>query len=808
VIVYQATKDRFLKDAFERDIHEVVGAEYMARTGKRVSPSEFASWKESLMYMAKVLNDDAIPTDSGVAIEYGIPQSVKRVDFIISGLGENRSTNVIIVELKRWSKVQRTEKDGIVKTYMGGGNAETNHPSYQAWSYAALLQGFNEAVYEGKMMLQPCAYLHNYARDGEITHSFYSHYIDRAPLFLKGDAERNKLREFIKQYVKYGDGKKAIYEIENGRIRPSKTLVDSLVQMMKGKQEFVLIDEQKLAYENALAIAKHASESVKRVMLIEGGPGTGKSIVAINLLVALSKLGLLCRYVSKNAAPRAVYRKKLTGSLRANQIDNFFSGSGVFTEARKNEFDVLIVDEAHRLNEKSGLYGNLGENQIKELISASKSTIFFVDEDQRVTLRDIGHKAEIEKWAKKFDAKISSCELSSQFRCNGSDGYLAWLDDILEIRPTAKKNFDVTNFDFQVVDSPNVLRDMIRKSNKTNNKSRLVAGYCWNWVSRRHPGEYDVVIPEHDFKMKWNLAADGSLWIVAPNSIEEIGCIHTSQGLEVDYIGVVVGPDFVVRDGKVVTHPERRARSDKSLSGYRRMLGENAKAAKLAADRIIKNTYRTLMTRGMKGCYVFFTDPETAEYFKSRLGKEKSAKLDAANYVVAVARQQDAENVLPFERVDLKRAKPFVNAVPLLDLKIAAGQFSATQFESVDHEYWAILPSTFRPRKGLFVAQVVGESMNRRIANGAWCLFRSNPVGTRNGRIVVAEHRSIHDPDTGGSYTVKVYQSTKEHRKDGSWRHLEVRLRPDSDNKKYKELVFGPKAAGSVRIIAELIADL
>ncbi len=547
MIVYQATKAKFLKDAFERDIHEIVGAEYKARTGKRVGPSEFGSWKESLIYMAKVLNDEAIPADSGVAIEYGIPQSGKRVDFLVTGLDESGSVNVVIVELKRWSEAKRTEKDGVVTTYLAGGQQETSHPSYQAWSYAALLRGFNEAVYEGRMDLQPCAYLHNYATDDQIGHQFYSHYIERAPLFLKGDNERQKLQAFIKQHVRFGDSAKAVYEIENGRIRPSKTLVDSLVQMIKGNQEFVLIDEQKIVYENAIATARGAAASTrKQVLLIEGGPGTGKSVVAVNLLVSLSKLGLNARYVSKNAAPRSVYESKLTGILRKTEISNLFSGSGAFTKAEANAFDVLIVDEAHRLNEKSGLYGNLGDNQIKELISASKCTIFFIDEDQRVTLRDIGHKGEIAKWARDFGAKISTYELASQFRCNGSDGYLAWLDDILGIRPTANQIFDIANFDFRVLDSPNSLRDLIKEANKVSNKARLVAGYCWNWIGKKNPQELDIQIPAHKFSMRWNLSKDSSLWIVAPNSVNEIGCIHTSQGLEVDYVGVIVGPDLVV----------------------------------------------------------------------------------------------------------------------------------------------------------------------------------------------------------------------------------------------------------------------
>jgi hypothetical protein len=804
LIVYQATKAQFLKHAFEDDIHEVVGAAYRQRTGRRVGPSEFSAWKESLVSMAKVLSDRDIPEDSGVAIEYGIPGSAKRVDLIVSGFDDAKSPAVVIVELKRWDKARRTGKDAIVRTRYSGAEQDVLHPSYQAWSYAALLTGFNEAVYDGGMLLQPCAYLHNYSADGEIDHGFYAHYIEQAPLFLKGEAERGKLKSFIKRYIRHGDKGSVVVQIEGGRIRPSKYIADSIDRMLKGKQEFVLVDDQKLVFENALALAKDASPKTKNVMIIEGGPGTGKSVVAVNLLAALTRLRKLARYVSKNAAPRTVYESKLTGKMRKTEISNLFSGSGVFTDGKPNEFDVLIVDEAHRLNEKSGLYQNLGDNQIKELISAASCSIFFIDEDQRVTLKDIGRKSEIERWAIELGAAVSHAKLESQFRCSGSDGYLAWLDDVLGVHPIANESFDHGSFDFRIVDSPSALREMIRAANKENNRARMVAGYCWNWVSKKRPQEYDIMMPEHGFQARWNLSSDGSLWIVAPESVEEVGCIHTSQGLEVDYVGVIVGPDFIVRGGEVVTVPERRARSDKSLSGYKTRLKAGDEDVIDEADKVIKNTYRTLMTRGMKGCYVYFTDRETAEFFKARLAspRPKVSEVSPPEPVTVIG------SVLPFKRVERRKAKPYVNAVPILDLKFAAGAFSGTQFENPDHDAWAVIPKAFRPRKGLFVAQIVGESMNRRYPNGAWCLFEVNPKGTRNNRVVVAEHRNIHDPDTGGSYTVKVYQSTKEHQQDGTWRHLQVRLRPDSDDPKYKELVLGPNDAGSVRIIAELIAEL
>ena len=622
MIVYQATKTQFLGDTDNRDIEDVIAAKYLASTGRYAPHAEFNSWRESLGQMAKVLRDDDMPDDMGVGIEFGIPQSSKRIDFILTGRGADDSPNLIIVELKQWSESRLSDKDGIVIARRGGATErEGTHPSYQAWSYAALLEGFNEAIYDGGVSLRPCAYLHNYVDDGIINHGFYADYMAKAPLFLRGDLERTRLRQFIKQHVRYGDNANLIYLMENGRIRPSKMLVDSLAKMLKGNREFILIDDQKVAFETAMSAAKHATAGNKQVLIIRGGPGTGKSVIAINLLVQLSKLGLVGKYVSKNAAPRAVYKAKLTGTFRQTEISNLFSGSGAFTETEPDVFDVLIVDEAHRLNERSGLYNNLGENQIKEIISSTKCAVFFTDDDQIVTFKDIGQSGELEDWANKAGAGVTRLELSSQFRCNGSDGYLAWLDDMLGIRETANANFETVEFDFRVFDSPADLHACISELNNANNRARVVAGYCWDWVSRRFPDRTDITIPQFEYAKKWNLGSDGSLWVIAPNSVDEVGCIHTCQGLEVDYIGVIIGPDLVARSRKLITQPDERSRMDKSLSGYRSQLRTDPVSARGRADRIIRNTYRTLLTRGLKGCFVYCTDPETQEYFRNRSTK-------------------------------------------------------------------------------------------------------------------------------------------------------------------------------------------
>jgi len=619
MIIYQSTKTGFLDDAFGHDIETVVLGAYQERTGRRVAKAEIRAWKESLIAMAKVLRHESIPDDCGVAIEYVIPQTAKRIDLLMSGLDDQNRSKLIIIELKQWKAATLTNKDGLVRTRFAGGEADTSHPSYQAWSYAELLRNFNEEVYSREVPLQPCACLHNFVDGAVLNDPIYLPYVEKAPIFLSGQGERERLRAFIAQHVRRGDRGKLIVQIENGRIRPSRRLIDALVGMLQGKHEFVLIDDQKVAYETILAEAVEESDGAKRVVIVDGGPGTGKSVVAINLLTALTAKRLLAKYVTKNRAPRAVFEQTLSGAYRRSQIASLFTGSGEFIEAPADTFDALIVDEAHRLNEKSGLYANLGNNQIEEIIRAARCAIFFIDEDQRVTWKDIGRKSEIEAWARKAGAAVTHLKLESQFRCAGSDGYLAWLDQVLGIRDTANPVLKSDEFEFRIFDSPTEVRRLIEEKNRTANRARMVAGYCWDWKSKKDPNAFDVVLPDHDFAMQWNLEQDGGLWITAKRSVEQIGCIHTCQGLEVDYIGVIVGPDLITRDGEIVTRPERRSRQDQSIKGYKKALQTDPVGAHVKADAIVRNTYRTLMTRGMKGCFVYFTDPATAAHFRGRI---------------------------------------------------------------------------------------------------------------------------------------------------------------------------------------------
>ena len=624
MIVYDGLKTDFLKSVENDTIAVTIENNIYTMMKRHTAQNEFRSWENSLEYMYKVLNDNEIPDNSGIAIEYNIPQTSKRVDFIVTGYDKEDKPNVIIIELKQWDKLNAViEKDAMVETYTGNAVREVVHPSYQAWSYSMLIRDYNQSVQDNKIDLHPCAYLHNYRRREQdpLDNKHYETYLEEAPAFTRGEV--SKLRDFIKKCVVIGDDKEILYMVDQGKIRPSKSLQNTIANMLQGNKEFVMLDEQKVVYENILDLSKKCQkDDKKRTIIVQGGPGTGKTVVAINLLADLTGEGQFVQYVSKNSAPRNVYLQKLKGVMRKSSVDNMFKGSGIYTEANHDIVHTILVDEAHRLNAKSGMFQNMGENQIKEIIHAAKCSVFFIDESQRVTLSDIGKVAEIEKWAKKEKSEVHMMELVSQFRCNGSDGYLAWLDDVLEIRSTANYEMDDIDYDIRICDTPHEVYNIVIEKNKASNHARILAGYCWNWIKegKNNSNIHDIKIG--DFEMSWNLG-NSQTYAIDQTSVNEIGCIHTSQGLEFDYVGVIIGSDMRYKNNRIVTDFTRRARTDQSLKGIKKMYKENPLEAEKAAEEIIKNTYRTLMTRGMKGCYVYCEDEGLRNYLKERISKSE-----------------------------------------------------------------------------------------------------------------------------------------------------------------------------------------
>ena len=622
MIVYEDSKRCFVEDIKSNCIADKITAKIRERGINAGHEREYISWQNSLQFMRNIVDDNDIDDEVRIAIEYNIPLTSKRVDFIICGADANNNDNVVVVELKQWQKAEVVADDMhyCVKTFVGGNNRIVCHPSYQAYSYACFIRNYSQTVLDDGINLIPCAYLHNYDPDFKqtLSNSIYKEWVSEAPFFIRNETEQ--FSAFVKKYVtRRSSNGDLLYKIDHGRLKPTKTLQDSLASMVKGNKEFMLLDEQAVCYDMCLkTMAKCKEDGKKRTIVIQGGPGTGKSVLAVNLLMEFINKSLNTCYATKNSAPREAFLSLLTHSDAKKQVNirQLFRSPFGLSNVPDNTYDCLIVDEAHRLVKK--MYGDWnGENQVKECISASLLSIFLLDEDQAVTVNDIGSIAEISKWCRELNSTLkmpAEAKLVSQFRCNGSDAYIQFIDDILQrTEESVTVSLYELNFDFRIFDRAIELREALREKNAINNKSRMVAGYCYDWNVKHGRGDYDIMLPD-GFKAKWNLEKD-KIWAINPNSFEEVGCIHTAQGLEFDYVGVLIGKDlkYDSTSGRIITDKQAISKDDKS-SGIRSCKNENI------VRKLILNTYKTLLTRGQKGCYVYCEDKSLAEYIKKKAG--------------------------------------------------------------------------------------------------------------------------------------------------------------------------------------------
>lgn len=792
MIIYKNTVKKFIDDISSNIIDEEIDRNFLRVKGYSFLKNEGRSWRNSLGYMERVIQKAGIPDDCGVLIEYIIPYTSNRVDFIVSGKDESGNKNFIIIELKQWEKASSTRKDAVVSTFLHSNPyAESIHPSYQAYSYKMLMKDFNENVDNGSLSPYSCAYLHNYIENNPepLKEGVYREFFVDSPLFFKHDSE--KLADFIKKYVGKGNGEGILYEIEKGRIRPSRKLIDHVCSMFKGNKSFVLIEAQKIAYEKAIDLALRATK--KSVLIIKGGPGTGKSVISVNLLAGLLSGEKNVAFVAPNASFRDVVVRSLARENKIVRLKNLFKGSAGFHDTEKETFDVLVVDEAHRLKNELA-YQYMGSNQVDDIIKASFVTIFFIDDNQRIRPEDIGTVEELKLVARKHNADIEEIELTTQFRCSGAEGYISWLDDVFQIRQTA--NYDGWNrkqFDFQICDNPNDLLSRIKQKNREGFNARLLAGYAWEWTSEKDGNTdaqvADVVIEEHGFSMPWNSRSVRTRWAIEHEGVNQVGCIHTSQGLEFDYVGVIIGKDL--------RFDTIKCKFSIDWDNYKDMAGKKGlKNNPELLSVLVRNIYKTLMTRAIKGCYVYFCDKDVERYFKERLNAIPAGDQLFLSDAVSEKEQLVIEK-------DIENEFKYTTHLPVYSLAAACGNFGDGM--AVEPEGWVEV-SAGRLFRNMFIARAVGNSMEPLIHDGDYCVFRAQVIGSRNNKIVLAQHHTIYDPDIGGKYTVKKYTSKKKINEDGTWEHEEIMLLPL--NSEYDPILIKDAEEGEFKVIAEFIKVL
>ncbi|MGG4144276.1 DUF2075 domain-containing protein [Paenibacillus algorifonticola] len=618
MIIYSSSVADFKEAVDDNKITNRIEAAFVEKLGRKPAISERRSWNNSMQFMERIIRNSKVADDCGVLIEYNIPATSKRIDFLIAGQDDKQNQNFIIVELKQWEEAWSTDKEDIVKTSLNGGVRETTHPSYQAWSYRQYIVDMNAAVHSQDVNAHSVAFLHNYQEKNPepLKSKQYEKMIAEAPLFLSH--ETKKLQEFIFKYVGKGKGMELLYNIENGKITPSKALIDHISALFDGNSDFVLLDEQKVAYETIVTLAK--KQDKKRTIVIKGGPGTGKSVISMNSLGGLLRNSLNVKFVAPNSSFRNVMVEMLSkqSSRSKTRTKSLFLGSGSFVEADDDAFDVLIVDEAHRLKGK-GAYMYKGENQIEDIIKSTKTSVFFIDDMQRIRPDDIGTVDEIKRMSKELGAEYHEYSLHAQFRCAGAEGYLNWVDDVLNIRQTGNFNgWDKEVFDFRIVDSPHRLYELIKDKQANGHKARLLAGYAWSWTGPKQGNTNgqieDVILEEHGFKMPWNGYAIRESWAIHPDGIDQIGCVHTTQGLEFEYVGVIIGNDlrYDAETGTLFSD----FKDYKDITGKKGLKNDPARL-----NALIKNIYKILMSRGMKGCYIYCRDQALQAYIQTRLAK-------------------------------------------------------------------------------------------------------------------------------------------------------------------------------------------
>lgn len=627
MVLYSHSYEKFKQDVSSLTLTKTLVERFETVYHTGVKESERRSFENSLSAMHTIMSRTPLPDDCGISIEYNLPHTNRRIDFIIAGEDQERKKNLVIVELKQWESASPTAMDGIVRTFLHKGIKETSHPSYQAYGYKNFFTTFNEAVYNGDIEVSSCAFLHNYLKNEPepLLDEIYMHYVNDSPLFFREHA--TNLAEFIFSQVGKGKGLDILYKVENGRIRPSVKLVDAVGSLFKGNEFFLLLDEQKVLFETL--IHTPITEQ-KQVVIIKGGPGTGKSVLSFNLLYGMLKRGKNVVLVAPNASFRQVMKMKLqqSGMKKSSKdisntmvLDHIITGSAGFVETPSNQYDVIIVDEAHRLKDNKA-YQYRGENQIRDVINASRLTIFFVDDLQSIRPEDIGSVKNIKKVANPFNATVKEHLLDVQFRCSGMDGYINWVNHILHIHSSANfDSWDIDAFDFTLCDSPHEVYEHVLEKIHEGYEARMLAGYAWKWTSEKDgnaDGQIeDVVIEEHNFSMPWNARSSSTTWAIDTKGIHQIGCIHTSQGLEFDYVGLIIGKDLQYNPDK----KELFASWDnyKDASG-KKTLKDNPQQL----TQLVKNIYKVLLTRAMKGCYIYCHDENLREYIRTCLPKEAS----------------------------------------------------------------------------------------------------------------------------------------------------------------------------------------
>jgi len=602
----------------ERQLAGIIADHLRVMTGRSPSESERKSWRRSLPILAHDLMEAGLGNVE-MLIEYQLPLTSKRADVVLAGVDRRTGGDAyVVVELKQWSRAELYE-DNERLVVVEGLHRELEHPLLQVQGYCDYIADFVASLHGNNNAVRGVAYLHN-AADLDVDDLFEFATTERTRLFTK--SRRGAFLQYLRDQFAPDRGAGAADRLLASATRPSKQLMKLAATEIKDREQFTLLDEQRLAYEIVLHMVEKARRSdAKEVVIITGGPGSGKSVIALSLLGELYRQGYTALHATGSRSFTQTMRRHVGhGSPRIKSLFKYFNS---FMDAQKNDIEVLICDEAHRIRETSanrftGAAQRTGRAQADELITAARVPVFLLDEHQVVKPGEIGTVEAIKSHASSLGFRVHHVTLDDQFRCGGSRKYERWVLRLLGLEAgdaepwTGDDHFEVT-----LAESPWELENVLRSRLAEGRSARISAGYCWPWSDPGPDGRLVSDVRVGDWARPWNVKGDravdtappSALWATMNGGFDQVGCVYTAQGFEYDWSGVIIGPDLVVRHGRTVT--VREANKDPEF--------KKRSVTDLQYDRHIRNIYKVLLTRGMAGTVIYAVDPQTQQFLAAHV---------------------------------------------------------------------------------------------------------------------------------------------------------------------------------------------
>ncbi|WP_245642267.1 DUF2075 domain-containing protein [Nonomuraea candida] len=617
VTALRLSVDNVLASPSEAALAEAIAEHVRTVTGRRSSASEVRSWQRSLPALARDLADAGLHRVE-MLVEYKLPLTSKRADVVLAGIHPRTGEDsYVVIELKQWSRAEPSEAGEHLVIVDGMPGGEALHPAEQVRRYCEYMRDFLGALSSNPDTVYGAAYLHN-AMDLDVDGLSDQVRDERSRLFTK--QRRGEFLRYLSERLSDKPGAEAADRLLSSAVAPSKQLMTYASKEIREREQFTLLDEQQVAYETVMGAVDSARRAdFKQVVIVTGGPGSGKSVIALSLLGELFRQGRSALHATGSQAfTQTMRRYPGRGSTRIKNLFHYFNS---FTDAEQNGLDVLICDEAHRIRETSTsrftpAAKRTGRSQLDELLSTARVPVFLLDEHQAVRPGELGTVEGIEHYARTKGYDVRRVSLNEQFRCGGSRKYEQWVRRLLGLAPGGPMAWDGDeDFEVRLADSPQELEADLATQVGT---ARMTAGFCWPW-SDPLPNDTlvsDVVID--DWARPWNTKKDRAvgnyppsmLWASDPNGFGQVGCVYTAQGFEYDWNGVILGPDLTVHDGRLVT--VRSENRDPAFKSRKSVPDSDF-------DQLVRNVYKVLLTRGMRGTVIYAVDPELRDHLAGLL---------------------------------------------------------------------------------------------------------------------------------------------------------------------------------------------